>query len=99
MYAPGYITREEEAELPFFTSHDEALQWFKKKYGNKFILTGSEMPIEQKCYFYYLILDREVYEAGQNEFVTKGIMTDAIKYMGSYQEVQIFDDGSIHIVH
>ncbi|WP_257984460.1 hypothetical protein [Neobacillus cucumis] len=27
----------------------------------------------------------------------KSKITDTIKYMGSYQEVQIFDDGSVHI--
>jgi hypothetical protein len=49
---------------------------------------------DQICYFYYLILDRKVFEAGQKEMESKGIMTDAIKFMGSYQE-----DGSVHIVH
>jgi hypothetical protein len=39
------------------------------------------------CYFYYLILDRKVFEAGQKEKESKGIMTDAIKFMGSYQEI------------
>ncbi|TWD96557.1 hypothetical protein FB550_111217 [Neobacillus bataviensis] len=99
MYVPGYITQEEEAVLPFFNSHDEALKWFKNKYGKNFILTGTEIIDEQNCHIYYLILDRELYEAGQNEFMTKGIITDAIKYMGSYQEIQVFDDGSIHIAH
>ncbi|MDN3015856.1 hypothetical protein PH210_06495 [Paenibacillus sp. BSR1-1] len=99
MQVPGSITQEEEAELPFFNSHDEAFIWFKNKYDNNFIFTGSEMIDELKCHFYYLIINREIYEAGQNELVTKGIITDAIKYMGSYQEVQIFDDGSIHVAH
>jgi hypothetical protein len=30
---------------------------------------------------------------------SKGIMTDAIEFMGSYQEIQIMEDGSVHIVH
>jgi hypothetical protein len=99
MYAPGYITREEEAKLPFFNSHEEATSWFKKKYGQEFIPTGSEMIDGQECYFYHLILDREVYEAGRKQFERDNIMTDAIKYMRSYQEIQIFVDGSIHIVY
>ena len=63
------------------------------------MLTSSELIDGQICYFYYLILDRKVFESGQKEMATKGIMTDAIKFMGSYQEIHIMKDGSFHIVH
>jgi hypothetical protein len=99
MYAPGHITREEEAKFPFFNDHKEAGEWFKEKYGDHFVLTSSEMIDDQICYFYYLILDRKVFETCQKEMETTGIMTDAIKFMGSYQEIQIREDGSVHIVH
>jgi hypothetical protein len=62
MYAPGHITREEEAKLLFFfNDYKEAREWFKEKYGDSFIL----MIDDQICYFYYLILDRKVFEVGQ----------------------------------
>lgn len=28
-----------------------------------------------------------------------GIITDAIKFLVSYQEIQVMEDGSAHIVH
>jgi hypothetical protein len=99
MYATGHITHEEEAKLPFFNDYEEAREWFKEKYGDSFILTSSEIIDDQICYFYYLILDHKVFEAGQKEKESKGIMTDAINFMGSYQEIQIMEDGSVHIVH
>jgi len=63
-----------------------------------FILTPSELIDDQICYFYYLILDRKVFDAGQKERELKGITTDAIKFMGSYQEIQIMENGSVDIV-
>ncbi len=99
MYAPGHITREEEAKLPFFNDHKEAREWFKDIYGDRFIFTSSEWMDDQICYFFYLILDRNVFEAGQKEMESKGIMTDAVKFMGSFQEIQIMEDESVHIVH
>ncbi len=59
----------------------------------------SFLPKSVVCYFYYLILDRKVFEAGQKEIESMGITTDAIQFMGSYQEIQIMEDGSVHIVH
>lgn len=99
MYAPGYITREEEAKIPSFISHDEARKWFKEKYGDNFMMTSSELIDGQKCYFYNLILDRNVFEVGQRELKKEGFMKDALTFLGSYQSIQIFEDGSIHIVH
>jgi hypothetical protein len=99
MYAPGHITREEEAKLSFFKDYKEAREWFKEKYGDRFIFTSSEMIDGPIYYFYYLILDRKVFEVGRKVMESKGIMTDAINFMGSYQEIQIMEDGSVHIVH
>lgn len=82
-----------------FIREKEAREWFKEKYGDSFILTSSELIDDQIWYFYYLIIDRKVFEADQKEMELKGIMTDAIKFMGSYQEIQIMEDGSVHIVH
>jgi hypothetical protein len=49
----------------------------------------------------FLLLDfrPKVFEAGQKEMKIKGIMTDALKFMGSYQEIQIMEDGGVYIVH
>jgi hypothetical protein len=54
---------------------------------------------DQICYFNYLILDRNIFEAGQKEMESKRIMTNAIRFMSSYQEIQIMVDRSVHIAH
>ncbi|EJP81998.1 hypothetical protein [Bacillus cereus] len=99
MYANGYISREAESQIPSFSSHDEARSWFKGIYGDSFQLTDSEIIEGQKCYFYFLILDESEFLRGQNDLQKNGFMADASKYLGSYQKIEIFEDGRIHIVH
>lgn len=99
MYAQGYISREDEAQIPDFSSHDEARDWFKLKYNNSFQLETSQEINGQKLYFYFLILDHEKFFKGQQEMTEKGFIGDALEYLGSYQKIEIYEDGSIHIVH
>ena len=94
------ISREEEAKIPQFHSHEEAKAWFEDKYGKDFILTGVDYlgQEEEKCYFYYLILNWEEYRKGQNELKRTGRLV-GFDYLNSHQPVQIMENGSIHIVH
>lgn len=92
------ITRQEEAELPAFSSHKEAREWFKARYGDDFMLTGSELIGDEICYFYNLILDRALFEA-ESKKLHDGVMTDGMKLINSYQSIQIMDSGNVHIVH
>ena len=92
------ITREEEARIPAFQSHQEAREWFERKYKDAFILIGSEAAGSQKCFFYDLILNRKEYEEGQRQ-LRSGQMKDALRFLNAYQNIQIFEDGSVHIVH
>lgn len=95
---PKKITRQEEAEIPLFNSHTEAREWFKDRYGDAFMLTDSELVGTEICYFYYLILDRAVFEEEVKK-LHSGTMTDSLKFLNSYQNIQIMDGGSVHIVH
>ncbi|MEI4605863.1 hypothetical protein WAG19_29110 [Bacillus cereus] len=36
---------------------------------------------------------------GQSELLKNGFMMNPMKYLGSHQKVEIFEDGSIHIIH
>lgn len=99
MYAAGHITREDESKIPEFHNHDEARGWFKSMYGAKFALTNSEMILGRKCYFYNLILDIDTYNTGQQDLLVNGFIKDMLKYMSSHQAIQIYDNGTVHIVH
>ena len=92
------ITREEEAKLPAFDSHEEARVYFKDRYGNDFILIGSETIMGEKCFFYYNILDREAFIEGTRK-IQAGIHDASLEYLKSHQPVQITESGSVHIVH
>lgn len=92
------ISREEEARIPQFYSHEEAREWFKARYGDAFMMIDSEPIDGHKCYFYYLILDAEAFHKWQKEMQEQGYVA-GLEFMKSYQSIQIMQDGSVHIVH
>ncbi len=93
------ISRKAESEIPEFSSHVLAREYFKNRYGNHFVMMSSEVIGDQKVYFYSLILNRKVFEDGQKQMLKDGFMADALDFMNSYQPVEIFEDGRIHIIH
>ena len=93
------ISRDEEAKLPDFSSHQEARNYFKELYREQFVLNGSELIDGRKVYFYHLILDTEHYQEGMEVLKTDGYMKDAMQFLISYQPIEISEDGSVHIIH
>ena len=92
-----WISRQEEAELPKFKSHEEASHYFEEKYGEKFVFEESSDIGDGICFFYRLITDEEAYIKGASELNANGYV--GMEFMNSYQPIQIMEDGSIHIVH
>ena len=66
-----FITREEEHNLPDFTSHDEARAYFKQRYGDKFQLEDSVEINGRKLYFYQLCYTQsiQIFEDGEIHIV------------------------------
>lgn len=92
------ISRKEENELPTFSSHDEAREYFKSKYGPSFMMNGSEIIGDRKIYFYHLVFDKDCYADGMGR-LGKGEAVSGIEFINSYQPVEIFEDGEIHVIH
>lgn len=92
------LSRRFEAELPRFTSHDEVRSFFKELFGKEFILQSTEEDGTDKIYFYTIIHNRPVWEAGIKELKASGILT-GIEFAMSSQDLQVYDDGRIHIVY
>lgn len=92
------ISRNDEAALPDFSSHEMARKYFKNKYGNHFVMTDSEVIDGMNIYFYNLILDYEIFRDGQ-EKLGRGELVSGLELMNSYQPVEIWEDGRIHIVY
>ena len=93
------ISREEEAKLPKFNSHAEARMYFKDKYGADFMITNSEVIDGEKIYFYKLILDREAYCDMMAHLEVNGYVPANEKYLFSSQDIQIHENGFVHIIH
>jgi len=92
-----WISRQEEAALPIFRSHEEASYYFEEKYGEKFVFEESSDTDDGTCFFYRLITDEEAYIQGMTELNSSGSV--GLEFLNSYQPVQIKENGSIHIVH
>jgi len=92
------ISRKEEAGFPDFKSHDEARAYFKEKYGYIFQMMDSFMIDDQKCYTYKLLFDVEAFLKGQEELNKNGF-TISEDFMFCCQDIQIMEDGYVHVVH
>ena len=92
------ISRKAEAEIPVFASHELARGYFKSKYGNQFIMMSYEEVDEQTVYFYALLLNPNAFYDGQKQLAI-GEGFSGIEYLNSYQSIEIFEDGRIHIIH
>ena len=93
------ITREEEANIPEFSNYGEARDWFANKYGDAFVLAGTDDSYDGGTVFtFHLILDRSVYEDGGKK-LSAGETIHGMEFILSYQPIEIFEDGHIHIVH
>lgn len=53
-----YVSRKEAVNLPVFKNHKEAIDYFKKRSGERFLVTYSrEIFDPHTIYFCYLMLD------------------------------------------
>lgn len=91
------ITRSAEAALPQFSNHEEARDYFKTQYGDRFIMTDSRVFDGVKTYFYHLLLGDSAYQGGIKKF-RDGERVSDMDFLFSYQSVEITEDGQIHVV-
>lgn len=92
------LTRKFEQELPDFQSHTDARKWFKKRFGDNFVLTDSQIIDGEKIYFYHLIIDRTAYESGMKKLSEEGYVSGMDLPM-SYHPIEISETGLVHIVY
>lgn len=95
------ISRKEEAEIPLFSSYAEAKSYFVEKYGMDFILQTIEPINGMDCYFHSLVLDWETYHKGKSILRKNNSLSGdlGLAFIQSYQPIEIFDNGRIHIIH
>lgn len=95
------ISRQEESTFPEFNSHEEAAAFFKERFGSDFILQDSEPIGSMLCYFYAIVTDHANYNKGRKLLAKGEVLSGDIglKFLMSYQPVQIMENGEVHIVH
>lgn len=92
------ISRQDEAEFPDFSTHEEAREYLENKHAERFVRISSNIMDDTKVYFYALVLNPSVFEDGQKK-VQQGEYVFGEEYLESYQSIEIFEDGRIHIIH
>lgn len=98
-YGTGSISREDEHSFPSFNSHTEAIKWLVNRYGDRFVSFGYEEIEGKKCYFYKLIIDKEAFEQGNKQLEEDGFIIGSLTFAKSNQDLQISEDGFVHVVH
>lgn len=91
-------TREMEANLPEFESAAEAREYFKEKHGKNFVLLFSDVIDGMKIYFNNLVLNEEVYERSLR-YLGNDNDIDGLELLNSYQRIEIWEDGRVHMIH
>lgn len=84
--------------MPDFESHKEARAYFKELFGGRIALQMSEVIGDRKWYFYHYVMDKPVYLSCV-EKMKNNEPFDALEFMNSYQEVQVCENGDVHIVY
>ncbi|MGX9135093.1 hypothetical protein ACWV26_12095 [Rummeliibacillus sp. JY-2-4R] len=89
------LSSDDLAKIPTFNSHKQAREWLRQQYGQDLILVNAELVDDKKCYYYYLILDYEALRKVQEEIGEKGFVENVENFIGSFQGIEIYEDGSI----
>lgn len=95
------ISRQEEQSFPEFHSHKEAASFFKEKFGSDFVFESSELIDDMMCYFYAVVVDHSVYHKCRRLLSDgKSVSGDlGMKFISSYQPIQIMENGNVHVVY
>ncbi|AHV99111.1 hypothetical protein [Paenibacillus sabinae] len=94
----NFLTKQFQADLPQFSTHEEAAGWFKALFGDDFIFV-EKMKAANEAEFYYLydiIHDRERWERRERDIREKGF-ANGLGMLLCAQRVDIYEDGSVEL--
>ncbi|MNO12297.1 hypothetical protein D3C76_19040 [compost metagenome] len=92
-----YLQERFEADLPAFTSREEAAAWFRNLFGDNFIFVEEmDAANSDKYYLYDIIHDREIWERRQKDLREKGT-ANGLGMLLCTQRVDIYADGSVQL--
>jgi len=85
-------------QIPKFTGHEEAREWFKGQFGDRFLLRMTDMKDGRRVNFYHLVKNPEVYKPYMESFAS--VVQHEITNMDvfkSYTTIEIDENGNVEI--
>ncbi|WP_226038527.1 hypothetical protein [Aquibacillus saliphilus] len=82
--------------MPDFENHEQAREWFKGEFQNRFSLRGSHEVDGKRVFYYHLIKQPEKYNRYMESFA-KPVKHEITNFdtFESYSTVEISDDGDV----
>ncbi|MEH7302935.1 hypothetical protein [Neobacillus drentensis] len=86
----------EHSQIPSFKSHEEAREWFKGQFGDRFLLRMTDMKDGKRVNFYHLVKNPEVYQPYMESFASsvKHEITN-MDVFKSYTTIEIDENGHV----
>ena len=84
-------------EMPEFTNHQEASDWFGDKFQGQFVFKEKDFINEVPTYFYHIVKDVNRYNRYMNALVQEESDIDSLNTFYSYTTVSITEDGNVEI--
>ncbi|MCH1627135.1 hypothetical protein [Fredinandcohnia quinoae] len=83
--------------MPNFNNHEEAREWFKEQFDNKFLFRSINEDEGKKTFFYHIVKNPEVYNQYMRNFASpfEHEITN-MKTFESYTTVEINEDGEVN---
>jgi hypothetical protein len=86
----------ERSHIPSFSNHEEAREWFKEQFGDRFLLRMTDMKDGKRVNFYHLVKEPEVYQPYMESFASsvKHEITN-MEVFKSYSTIEIDENGHV----
>ncbi|WP_138417424.1 hypothetical protein [Aquibacillus sediminis] len=86
-------------DMPDFENHNQAREWFKDQFHDKFSLRSTDEKDGKKVFYYHIIKDPESYKRYMESFA-KPVKHEITNWetFKSYSTVEITEDGDIHLI-
>lgn len=94
----NFLSKQFQADLPKFTTHEEAAHWFSTLFGHDFIFVEKMKTANEKefYYLYDIVHDRPRWERRESDIKEKGF-ANGLGMLLCAQRVDIYEDGSIEM--
>lgn len=90
------FTPDFESDIPDFENREEAQKWFMSMFAEDFVLSSAFSIGDRMCWNYIVIHNRDEWTMGQ-KLLEQGLPAGE-DYLWSYQSIQLFENGDVHIV-